>query len=298
MCEGGEKLGYSLNKNGRPVNTSILWNQIYQQDNPCDFRSSLPHYHYRWEFRQRTAFNCTFREINIINEWGGGICVLGTSLVSLSKLLRLLTNIVIFRSVVWWGPSLQSETRTKTSEVGKFSQTHPVPNWFYDLMISVSFSSIDLLLTLTVSHTITFTELTLNKRPAFIYYGLLSVFQTLTSAVCRHTPAGMTVCVWTSQEAMTVCAHLVQAAVVTAHRKKEWDAMEKIGNPALIAVLYAPARYRTWSRAYTFIAISNTVVNSGIFFLTSTRTWKWSIILSLTSHEWVFIMTRCIMGGS
>lgn len=209
-----------------------------------------------------------------------------------------LTNIVIFRSVVWWGPSLQSETRTKTSEVGKFSQTHPVPNWFYDLMISVSFSSIDLLLTLTVSHTITFTELTLNKRPAFIYYGLLSVFQTLTSAVCRHTPAGMTVCVWTSQEAMTVCAHLVQAAVVTAHRKKEWGAMEKIGNPALIAVLYAPARYRTWSRAYTFIAISNTVVNSGIFFWTSTRTWKWSIILSLTSHEWVFIMTRCIMGGS
>lgn len=41
---------------------------------------------------------------------------------------------------------------------------------------------------------------------------------------------------------MTVCAHLVQAAVVTAHRKKESGAMEKIGNPALIAVLYAPAR--------------------------------------------------------
>lgn len=174
MCEGGKKLGYSLNKNGRPVNTSILWNQIYQQDNPCDFRSSLPHYHYRWEFRQRTAFNCTFREINIINEWGGGICVLGTSLVSLSKLLRLLTNIVIFRSVVWWGPSLQSETRTKTSEVGKFSQTHPVPNWFYDLMISVSFSSIDLLLTLTVSHTITFTELTKDRHLFTMDYSLFS----------------------------------------------------------------------------------------------------------------------------
>lgn len=130
----GEKLGYSLNKNGRHVNTSILWNQIYQQDNPCDFRPSLPHYyHYHWAFRQRTAFNCTFREINIINEWGGGICVLGTSLVSLSKLLRLLTNIVIFRSVVWWGPSLQSETRTKTSEVGKFSQTHPSLTGFMTL---------------------------------------------------------------------------------------------------------------------------------------------------------------------
>lgn len=192
-----------------------------------------------------------------------------------------------------------SETRTKTSEVGKFSQTHPLPNWFYDFIISVSFSSIDLLLTLTVSHTITFTELTLNRRPVFIYYGLLSVFQTLTSAVCRHTPAGMTVCVWTSREAMTVCAHLVQAAVVTAHRKKESGAMEKIGNPALIAVLYAPARYRTWSHAYTFIAISDTVVNSGVcFFLTSTRTWNWSIMSSLTSHEWVFILTRCIMGGS
>lgn len=215
----------------------------------------------------------------------------------ISKLLHLLTNIVVFRSVVWWGPFLQSETWTKTSEVGKLSQTHPLPNWFYDFMISVSFSSIDLLLTLPVSHTITFTELTLNRRPVFIYYGLLSVFQTLTSAVCRHTPAGMTVCVWTSRGAMTVCAHLVQAAVVTAHRKKESGAMEKIGNPALIAVLYAPARYRTWARAYTFIAISDTVVNSG-FFLTSTRTWNWSIILSLTSYEWVFIITRCIMGGS
>lgn len=41
-----------------------------------------------------------------------------------------------------------------------------------------------------------------------------------------------------------MCVRLVQAAAATAHRKRESDAMERTGNPASIAVLYAPARYR------------------------------------------------------
>lgn len=85
-----------------------------------------------------------------------------------------------------------------------------------------------------------------------IYQSLLFFFQTLMSAVCRHTPAGMTVCVWTSREATTVCVRLVRAAVATAQRKKESDATERIGNPALTAVLNVPARYRRITQTHTY----------------------------------------------
>lgn len=84
---------------------------------------------------------------------------------------------------------------------------------------------------------------------SFVFCDSLFVFQTSMSAVCRHTPAGMTVCAWTSREATTVCVRLVRAAAATARRKRGSDAMGKTGNPALTAVLYAPARYR--GRTYT-----------------------------------------------
>lgn len=93
---------------------------------------------------------------------------------------------------------------------------------------------------------------------AFVCYESPFVFQTSMSAVCRHTPAGMTVCVWTYQEALTVCASLVQAAAVTAHRKRESDAMGRTGNQLLTAVLYAPARYRGWTHTYKFTTLCDT----------------------------------------
>jgi len=93
------------------------------------------------------------------------------------------------------------------------------------------------------------------KNGTVIYQSLLFFFQTLMSAVCRHTPAGMTVCVWTSREATTVCVRLVRAAVATAQRKRESDATERIGNPALTAVLYAHARYRRITQTHTFLTL-------------------------------------------
>lgn len=77
-----------------------------------------------------------------------------------------------------------------------------------------------------------------------VYSDSLLVFQTSTNAVCRHTPAGMTACVWTSQEATTACVRLVLAAAATVHRRKGLDVTEKTGSPALTAALSAPARYR------------------------------------------------------
>lgn len=69
-----------------------------------------------------------------------------------------------------------------------------------------------------------------------------SAFQTSTSAACRHTLAGTTACVSTSQEATTACARPVQDAAATARRSGASDATERTGNPASTAVLSAPAR--------------------------------------------------------